>query len=91
MHSIVVPTFSSFEFHPEFHALYAEMLSDALIAKAVGDDENAAKLLVKMREEVGKYELAFERWYDQYMQFYLLNGIERNKTKYDEEDEIVIV
>ena len=75
----------------EFHALYAEMLSDALIAKAVGDDENAAKLLVKMREEVGKYELAFERWYDQYMQFYLLNGIERNKTKYDEEDEIVIV
>ena len=75
----------------EFHALYVELLSDALIAKAVGDDKTAAELLVKMREEVGKQELAFERWYDQYMHFYLLNGIEKNKTQIGEDDELVIV
>ncbi|MBE6644578.1 MAG: DUF4838 domain-containing protein [Ruminococcaceae bacterium] len=74
----------------EFHALYAEMLSDALVEKAVGNDEAAAELLRKMRVECGKHELAFERWYDQYMAFYQMNGIEKNPTK-KAEDEIVIV
>ncbi|MBR2431477.1 MAG: hypothetical protein IKB23_01030, partial [Clostridia bacterium] len=75
----------------EFHALYSEMLADALVEKAVGNDEAAAELLRKMRVECGKREVAFERWYDQYMAFYKLNGIEINPTKKGETDEIVIV
>ena len=75
----------------EFHALYAEMLSDALVEKAQGNDEAAAELVRKMRAEVGKYELQFERWYDQYMHFYRINAIEKLPTKIGEEDEIVIV
>ena len=74
----------------EFHALYSEMLADALIEKAVGNDEAAAQLLRKMRDVVGKYELQFERYYDQYMMFYRLNGIEKLPTK-KSADEIVIV
>ena len=74
----------------EFHALYSELLSDALVEKAVGNDEAAAELIRKMREECGKLEVNFERWYDQYMAFYCLNGIERNPTKKGD-DEIVIV
>ena len=75
----------------EFHALYAEMLSDALVEKAQGNDEAAAELVRKMRAEVGKYELQFERWYDQHMHFYRINAIEKLPTKIGEEDEIVIV
>ena len=74
----------------EFHALYAEMLSDALVEKAVGNDEEAAALIRKMRAECGKLEVYFERWYDQYMSFYRLNSIEKNPTKKGR-DEIVIV
>ena len=72
----------------EFHALYAELLSDALIEKAQGKDDKATELYVKLRDEVGKYELAFERWYDQGMFFFELDRYFRLKTVLSEHEEI---
>jgi len=72
----------------EFHALYAELLADALIEKAQGNDDKATELYVKLRDEVGKYELAFERWYDQGMFFFEIDRYFRLKTVLSEHDEI---
>ena len=44
--------------------MYAEMLSEVLIEKAVGNDEIALEKLNKMCNECGKYELQFENYYD---------------------------
>ena len=48
----------------EFHALYTEMLAEFFIEKAQGHDEEAKEVFKKLRAEVGKYEVIFERWYD---------------------------
>ena len=64
----------------EFHARYIELFVDALIEKAKGNDEMADKLYVKFRDEVGKYELAFERWYDHGLVFYALDRIFQPRT-----------
>ena len=48
----------------EMHAKYARLMIDPLLAKAEGDHDGADKLIEKVKEEIGKYELAFERWYD---------------------------
>ena len=56
----------------EFHALYAELFADVLIEKAQGNDEKADELYKIFREEVGKREVEFDRWYDQGLYFYAL-------------------
>ena len=48
----------------EFHADYVEMLADVLSEKCVGNDEAALEKFLHMRDECGKREVEFERWYD---------------------------
>jgi len=64
----------------EFHAKYAEMFADALVYKAAGDDENAVRYLEEMKAECGRYEIAFERWYDHGMFFEFISGLLKSKT-----------
>ena len=64
----------------ELHTLYAKMFADALSYKAVGDDENAVRCFEEMRAECGKYELAFERWYDHGMFAEHIKTIMNSKT-----------
>ena len=49
----------------EFHAKYAEFFAKLLMQKAIGNDDEARKIYEQMRDEIGKGEIAFERWYDQ--------------------------
>jgi len=65
----------------EFHAMYADMFADMLMAKAVGDDDKAIELVKHMMAECGKYELAFERWYDHGLYFFFIELIAKTKTK----------
>ena len=64
----------------EFHARYAEMFANALEYKAAGDDEMALESLKIMRKECGKYELAFERWYDHGLYFQFVGDLLKSKT-----------
>ena len=50
----------------EFHAKYAEYFAKLLIEKCQGNDDAAKEILAEMKSEIGKGELAFERWYDQF-------------------------
>ena len=72
----------------EFHALYADLLSDALIEKAKGNDEAAMELKEKLRVEVGKYELQFERWYDQGLYFYAIGRMFKAVTMKEDANDI---
>ncbi|MBE6644576.1 MAG: DUF4838 domain-containing protein [Ruminococcaceae bacterium] len=72
----------------ELHALYAELFADALIEKAKGNDDAADVLFEKMRDEVGKHELAFERWYDQCMFFYALGRMFKARTVLSDQEQI---
>ena len=65
----------------EFHILYAELFADAIIAKAVGDDDTADKLYAKMAEETGKFELAFQACYDHGLVYYSLDKIFSTRTR----------
>ena len=64
----------------EFHARYAELFADALCLKAVGDDDGAMALCEKMRDECGKREIEFERWYDHGMFFEFVMGLFKSRT-----------
>ena len=64
----------------EFHAKFAEMFARCLEEKVVGNDEKASLLFDEMRDECGKYELAFERWYDHGLFFKYVEGKIKNKT-----------
>lgn len=48
----------------EMHAKYARLMIAPLLAKAQGDHDKADELIKTVKTEIGKYELAFERWYD---------------------------
>jgi len=72
----------------EFHAFYADMLSDVLIAKAMGDDKKAIDLLNSMNTDCGKFELQFERYYDHGMFFFFLNHEMRRKSKISDREVI---
>ena len=48
----------------ELHAKYARLMIAPLLAKASGDHDKADELMESVQREMGKYELAFERWYD---------------------------
>ena len=70
----------------ELHALYADLFADALIEKAQGHDDAADALVEKMKTEVGKYELAFERWFDHGLLCYTLGRIFKGRTVIGEAD-----
>ncbi|MBE6644579.1 MAG: DUF4838 domain-containing protein [Ruminococcaceae bacterium] len=70
----------------EFHARYAELFANALCLKAVGDDEGAIALGEKMRDECGRREIEFERWYDHGMYFEFIKGILNSRTVMKLED-----
>ena len=72
----------------ELHALYADLLSDALIEKAQGNDEKANELKEKLRIEIGKYELQFERWYDHALYCYALGRMFNAKTLKEEANNV---
>lgn len=65
----------------EFHILYTELLADAVIAKALGDDDAADKLYAKMAEETGKFEIAFQICYDHGLVYYSLDKIFSTRTR----------
>ena len=48
----------------EKHALYADLLADALIPKVLGKDDEADALYEKFKNEFGKEEMALEPYYD---------------------------
>ena len=68
----------------ELHALFAELLADALIPKAVGDDDTADKLYKKMQHETGKYEAFFQLCYDHGLAYYALDKIFGTRTRSNE-------
>jgi hypothetical protein len=53
----------------EMHAKYASLMIKPLLAKALCEDDKADALLAEVSHEIGKYELAFERWYDHGLAF----------------------
>ena len=56
--------------------------------KVVGKDEEAIEAYNKFMAEVGKYELAFERWYDQGLFGFALERLFKLKTVLSEHEEI---
>ena len=67
----------------EHHAVFAEMLADALARKAVGDDAAARELYVRMRLEMGRREAEIEPYYDHGLAFTALNSIFNSRTNSD--------
>ncbi|MBE6597486.1 MAG: DUF4838 domain-containing protein [Ruminococcaceae bacterium] len=65
----------------ERHAKFAELFADALIPKALGDDDRADELRYKMASEMGKEEAYMERCYDHGLAFYAINRIFSKKTQ----------
>ena len=64
----------------EKHMKYAELLADAMVAKALGEDDEADGLYKKMCLECGKFEAEIERWYDHGLAFRSLNKIFESRT-----------
>ena len=62
------------------NADYSDMLSDALCAKAGGDDAEADRLFAHLKSEFGKREVYIERYYDQGLAFYSLPAIFNRRT-----------
>lgn len=57
-----------------------------MIAKAQGNDDESIRLMQEASDECGKYELAFERWYDHYNIFAYLQRIAQAKTLLNRND-----
>jgi hypothetical protein len=53
----------------EYHADFCDLLSDWMLAKAVGESEKADELFEKFRIEIGKKEYEFERYFDLHLYF----------------------
>ena len=67
----------------EHHADFADMMADALIAKANGNDAEASRLYDALRLEFGKREAAIEPYYDHGLAFISLDKIFNTKTHAD--------
>ena len=67
----------------EMHAGYADLLAEAMAAKARGEDDEADRLFAHMKAEVGKDEVYFQTCYDHGLAFYSLKRIfdKRTQTK----------
>jgi hypothetical protein len=72
----------------EFHMIYSGLLADCFIEKALGNDEKAEALMEKAMPEIGRWELAFERWYDHELYFRFLTLIFKNHTVKSENERI---
>ena len=70
----------------EFHSKYAEMFADVLAEKVQGNDDAAIILFEKMEDEIGKGELAFERWYDHHNFMNSIEYLVRRTTKRDSDE-----
>jgi hypothetical protein len=68
----------------EKHAKFAKLVADALIPKAQGKDEEADALFAIIKDEMGKEELAIERWYDHTLAMKALDVIFKTRTKVTE-------
>jgi hypothetical protein len=75
----------------EFHAMYADLFADALIEKAQGHDDEADAIKEKLLAEAGKFELAFERMYDQGLYDYSLGRIFAARTVLSDQENITSV
>lgn len=65
----------------EKHAYYAELFADALIQKAVGNDDEADRLFQKMKEDFGREELSIEAYYDHTLAIHGIKRIFETRTK----------
>ncbi|MBO5868548.1 MAG: DUF4838 domain-containing protein, partial [Oscillospiraceae bacterium] len=65
----------------ELHALFCDLLADALVEKAAGNDDKAMELFEVMKTEIGKYECYFQTCYDHGLAFYSLETIFKQKKK----------
>ncbi|MBQ8583405.1 MAG: DUF4838 domain-containing protein, partial [Clostridia bacterium] len=65
----------------EQHARYAELMAEALIPKAKGEDDLADELFLEAKAEFGKHETAIERYYDHGLAFYSWEPIFKTKMK----------
>ena len=65
----------------EHHADFADMLADALIAKACGNDGEATRLYNELRLNFGKREAAIEPYYDHGLAFISLDKIFNTHTR----------
>ncbi|MBR2311413.1 MAG: DUF4838 domain-containing protein [Oscillospiraceae bacterium] len=65
----------------ELHALFCELLSDAMVQKAMGEDDKAMELFEVMKAEMGKQECYFQTCYDHGLAFYSLETIFKQKKK----------
>jgi hypothetical protein len=68
----------------EKHAKYCKLLADALIPKAQGKDDEADALFDVLKDEMGKEELAIERWYDHTLAMNSLGILFKTRTKVTE-------
>ena len=68
----------------EAHTIFAELLADALIPKAVGNDNLADERYKKMKEITGRFELAFQNCYDHGLAYYSLDKIFTTRTRSNE-------
>ena len=66
----------------ELHALYCDMLADALILKCQGKDAEGKAALEEMKAECGKYEAYFQPIYDHYLACISLDRIFNMVTKH---------
>jgi sugar (pentulose or hexulose) kinase len=57
------------------------LLADALIPKALGNDEEASRLYEVLKSEIGKQEIYFQTCYDHTLLFYSLERIFKSRTK----------
>ena len=64
----------------EKHAIFCELVSDWMAAKARGEIELAASLLEKARVECGKFELQLERYFDHGLYFSEYSHCQRTKS-----------
>ena len=64
----------------EMHADYADLLSDAVREKALGNDERANELYNRFRIEIGKREAEFETCYDHPLIFYSFSPFFASKS-----------
>jgi hypothetical protein len=65
----------------EMHAKYAQLLAEALIPKAQGNDDEADRLYAVLKAETGKQEIYFQTCYDHGLAFYALETVFQKRTK----------
>jgi len=64
-----------------YHTVFCTLLAEIVIAKAKGEDEKAFALAEKFQDEMGKHELAIDRYYDHGLASRVVNLIVRKPKK----------